>query len=122
MNQFAKRVCMAAVLTMLLMVAVMLSSCESWSASSIEESKKRAEPIIVALEEYFSVHGTFPKRLEDLVPEYIEELPPPTAGTRQWRYKPRERAFSLSFGYGKDHYPNCTFSWSSSGKRWIVDQ
>ena len=122
MSHIAKRVCTTAPLAMLLMAVVMLSGCESWSASSIEESKKRAEPIIVALEEYFSNHGAFPKTLEDLVPDYIKELPLPTAGTRSWRYKSRERAFSLSFGCGTDHYPNCTFSWSASGKRWILDQ
>jgi hypothetical protein len=118
----SRRLCIAGLLALLALsalVVIRLGGCESWSPSSIEESKKRAEPIIAALEAYYTAHGQFPKTLQDLVPEHIDELPQPAAGTGQWHYASREGSFSLSFGCGKHHYPNCTFSWKS--RNWLLD-
>jgi len=99
-----------------------LGGCEKWSVSRIEESKRRAEPIVTALEAYLANHGAFPERLDALVPRYMQSIPDPTAGSRKWHYSVRDNCFSLSFGCGADQYPNCTLSWTADGMWWILDE
>jgi hypothetical protein len=69
-------ICLAAVL-----------GCEGrWSDAKVAESKGRGEEIIAALEHFRQDQGKYPAKLEELVPAYLKELRPPTAGNRKWKY------------------------------------
>ncbi len=104
-----------------LIAVATLSGCESWSEHSINESKRRAEPIVAAIEAYIADHGGPPTTLDELVPKYITSIKPPTAGSKEWEYLPDERSFALSFGCGQDCYPCCTLSWAPDGSNWMMD-
>jgi type II secretory pathway pseudopilin PulG len=79
-------------------------------ARSVEKSKARGEFIAHALEQFAADHGTYPKELDDLVPDYLSKIPRPTVGTRRWEYSGGEQSFSLLFGWGRDYlYPSYAY-------------
>ncbi|HEX6307427.1 MAG TPA: hypothetical protein VFZ69_04515 [Longimicrobiales bacterium] len=53
----------------------------------LEESKRRGATLVQALRAYHAGHGTYPERLDELVPRYIAAVEPPTWGLGQWRYR-----------------------------------
>ncbi|HEX6133341.1 MAG TPA: hypothetical protein VFZ24_05245 [Longimicrobiales bacterium] len=53
----------------------------------LEESKRRGSTLVQALQRYHAERGTYPERLEELVPQYTAAVEPPTWGLRQWRYR-----------------------------------
>ena len=57
-----------------------------WSASGVEETKRRGEVICRAIDAYREKTGKYPSRLEDLQPEFLREIPKPTVGDKQWNY------------------------------------
>jgi hypothetical protein len=101
-------------------IVVLWWTLEPWSTTSIEESQRRAAPIITAIGAYHADHDELPPNLQALVPNYLDDIVRPTAGSRQWLYAVRGNAsFALSFGCGADHYPNCTYS--SRSRHWMID-
>lgn len=54
---------------------------------SLEQSKEVGAAIVEGLEMYRARHGTYPATLEELVPEYIPRVEPPTWGLERWRYR-----------------------------------
>jgi hypothetical protein len=76
----------------------------------------RLQPIIVALEAYRDVNGSYPGAIDVLVPEYMESIPTcPNFGVR---YYPRDEdgttTFALTcttFGFNKHTYFSATGSW-----------
>ena len=57
-----------------------------WNQKLVDESYERGAVVIAALEEYKQDHAVYPQRLEDLIPQYLTDVPQPTAGNRKWRY------------------------------------
>jgi hypothetical protein len=53
----------------------------------LAESKEHGAEIVAGLEGYRARHGTYPERLEDLVPEYATRIEQPTWGLERWRYR-----------------------------------
>jgi hypothetical protein len=53
----------------------------------LAESKEHGAEIVAGLEVYRARHGTYPQRLEDLVPEYARRIEQPTWGLERWRYR-----------------------------------
>ncbi|MCP4591892.1 MAG: hypothetical protein GY842_14240 [bacterium] len=96
-------------------------SGERWTTGTIEESKRIGNGIARALEAYYEDTGIFPASLDQLVPTYIDEIRPPTAGMPVWDYTSSEDYFGLSFGCGKDRYPCCDLNRTASGAHWILD-
>jgi hypothetical protein len=68
------------------LVAVSITGCEKWSDRQITETKRRGDAIAHALDAYHAKHGEYPFRLDDLRPEFLAEVPQPTAGNRAWDY------------------------------------
>ncbi len=62
------------------------SGCERWSDSRIRETKRRGEIIAPAIEAYRAKYAKYPPHLEDLKPDFLREIPQPTAGGREWDY------------------------------------
>ncbi len=52
------------------------------------EVKENAQFILDALIAWKDDHGYFPGRLDDVVPDYLEEIPRAPWGDGQWRYSP----------------------------------
>ena len=53
----------------------------NWNSASAVSGAKRAEPLIIALEEYKADNGVYPAKLKELVPEYLHRVPQPS-----WRF------------------------------------
>jgi hypothetical protein len=67
-------------------VAVSVSSCNRWSDARISETKRRGDIISHALEAYHAKKGQYPFGLNELRPEFLSEIPQPTAGEKAWDY------------------------------------
>jgi len=68
-----------------------------WREELVDESYERGAVVIAALEEYKQDHTVYPPRLEDLIPEYLEEVPLPAAGNKEWCYDLfRDGSFQLA--------------------------
>lgn len=54
---------------------------------ALEQSKERGAVLVAALDSYRQAHGTYPAALDELVPEYVAVIEPPTWGLARWRYR-----------------------------------
>ena len=98
-----------------------LGGCSKWSDEKVDESKKRGDRIIAALENYRNEHSAYPNSLNDLMPKYLKSIEPPVAGNCKWRYDTYEdgKAFRLIF---EDETPDEPTGWYDSKKeRWSLD-
>ncbi|MBL8696097.1 MAG: hypothetical protein JNJ88_18520 [Planctomycetes bacterium] len=112
-----------------LLVACAVAYCrpqeQKWNSSVVSESQKRGEEIVNALDRFVHVRGEFPEKLSLLLPEFLAELRPPVAGSRQWDYEPIRSAegkvisYFLSFECSPDSYP---FSIYQPGAGWYTNQ
>lgn len=82
-------------LTLLLLAISCSGGCTS-DRAKIDETKKRGNQIIQALERFRADQGHYPTSLTDLVPKYIHTLPSATWGTRTWKYAADANGFTLS--------------------------
>ncbi|MFH1748865.1 MAG: hypothetical protein ABIG44_17675 [Planctomycetota bacterium] len=80
--------------------------------------------LVTALRCYYKDKGQFPKILAELVPNYIEHIPPPTWGNDEWDYEadPSGEGFGLEASIGQRRYPSRTFCGDSTSGEWHVDQ
>ena len=77
---------------------------DEWSEADIEATWERGDTIIAALEKYRGANRGYPATLQDLVPDYLPEIPPPVVGGPEWVYQVREtgQVFDLGFGAPTD--------------------
>lgn len=61
----------------------------------LEETERRGDTIIVALEKYFADQAQYPPFLNDLTPQYLQEVPAPTWGLETWEYSTTGNEFLL---------------------------
>ena len=73
-----------------------------------EMGYKLSEPVIAALEQYKADHGTYPKTLEELVPDYLSTVPVSTDGV-DFSYSSTGESCSLSFHYTGPGMNSCTY-------------
>jgi hypothetical protein len=66
----------------LLGVLCAFESCDNWSDRRVAETKDRGESIRRALDRYHEETGSFPVRLEDISPKYVDDIPRPTVGKK----------------------------------------
>jgi hypothetical protein len=64
-------------------------------AGSVDETKRRGDVVIQALNNFHADHGRFPRSLAELSPQYLEEIPEPDWGLRRWLYEPDGSDFYL---------------------------
>ncbi len=84
-----------------------------------EKGYKLSEPIIAALEQYKAGHGSYPKKLDELAPDYLPE-PPVNTDEIDFSYSSTGESYSLSFHYIGPGMNNCTYKpetkkWNCSG-------
>ena len=61
----------------------------------VDETKRRGDLIVQALNKYYAVKKQYPATLDDLCPQYLREIPGPTWGLEAWIYEPRKSDFQL---------------------------
>jgi hypothetical protein len=97
-----------------------------WTVPNIEESRRRGERIAEALLECQDKTGRLPSSLEGLVPKFLDRIPEPVAGLREWEYQltPDSRQFSLVFRQQRGilvfSFVDCRGErWTSGCKVWM---
>jgi hypothetical protein len=86
-----------------------------WSSQRKAESMALGDGLVAAVERYKADHGRYPGGLDELVPAYLTEVVPPTAGTRAWDYNCSADGtkfvlrFSVAGGYPKCYYQSGEF-------------
>ena len=96
-----------------------------WNNKMIKESINNGDLIILKIKLFYEKNGRYPRQLTELFPEYIDALPLPSAGAKQWNYGAEKGdEFRLGFSMPRDStwhgYPSCQYD-SRFGK-WLVDQ
>lgn len=61
----------------------------------IKESSRQGDIVVAALEKYHADNGRYPKNLDELVPKYLQEMPLPTWGLREWFYQLSDSGYIL---------------------------
>ena len=69
-----------------ILLAIGVSACERWSDARVAESKQRGDIVCEAVKAYRAKIGKYPFQLSDLQPDFLQEIPQPTAGAKQWGY------------------------------------
>jgi hypothetical protein len=99
----------------------------------IEESKRVGAVLVEALYRHRAERGTYPDSLEQLVPDYVESVAPPTWGLRRWRYRRYTSAdvsattapdsareyFQLSVAAAASGYP--VLYYDLEARRWVLN-
>jgi hypothetical protein len=57
------------------------------SESQLTETRRRGDLVVVALEQFQQDHGRYPASLDELRPQYLREILPPTWGLKTWLYE-----------------------------------
>jgi hypothetical protein len=79
------------------------------------------DKIVFALKAYYKDNGEYPDELEQLIPDYLDEIPELPVGTKKWQYTGKKDLFFLLFsGNRVSNYPNCTYV--SELDQWCTDQ
>ncbi len=68
------------------LLVIVLAGCNRWSEARIRETRRRGEILAPAINAYHKKYGVFPPHLEDIKPEFIHDIPQPTAGYKQLDY------------------------------------
>jgi hypothetical protein len=84
-----------------LLFALLLTGC-SGDRTKIDETTKRGDVIIRALEQFRADSGNYPKSLSELQPKYITKLPQPVWGLETWQYEADESEFTLRVNESSD--------------------
>lgn len=85
----------------------------------VNESHARGDKIVTAIHAFHVKHNRYPAQLEDLVPEFLAEIEPPTVGACEWEYRIDENgAFVLGFFVG----PSYERDWHEGGGGWHHDR
>ena len=66
--------------------ALAVIGCDRWSENRVAETKRRGDIICQALEAYRAKTGNYPFELADLQPNFLRQIPQPTAGAKEWEY------------------------------------
>jgi len=102
---------------------IALAGCtgvEDWSPASVAETQLRGDRIAAALNNYRQDEGEYPTSLDALVPTYLSEVPPPTAGNGLWGYESYDRnsRFRLWFEGTAEDTP--VYIYDSTTKKWAA--
>jgi hypothetical protein len=88
---------------------------------SLDGARKSGNAVVAALETYRADYKSYPERLSELCPRYLQAIPTPPWGRRKWQYELDADEFKLSvenlnFGNANAHR---LYYWSST-RRWEV--
>jgi hypothetical protein len=120
--------CGGPVLIGIITLVLLFASHSNWTQKNYEETVRRGNEIVAALDAYRLEHQAYPKTIEELRPVYFKEILPPLVGNEKWQYFNNsggiEAAFSLMVGeYSVENDPETgPIMWySPETKEWLVD-
>ena len=90
------------------LLVMALSACSD-TKSNITANQRRASELIQAINTYTHKHGQFPDKLDDLTPEFIDEIPT-TVGGRDFDYFRLVNEYVLSFDVTNVRGLGCGYS------------
>lgn len=67
-----------------LLVTILLTACSNWNKRNVDATIVNGNKVVLAIEKYKQQNGKYPKKLIELTPSYIAELPLPLVGTKIW--------------------------------------
>jgi type II secretory pathway pseudopilin PulG len=94
---------------LLLLSSLVFAGCSN-SQPQLKETEQRGNKIIQALKRYRTDTGDYPKTLVELSPKYLQEIPLPTWGLKEWIYEADANSFNLQVnetiytGDGNSHW------------------
>lgn len=92
-------------IAMLVLIATVVTLVLVWPSSTANDrwddeaqqlTIERAQPIIRAIDAYRVDHADEPDSLDELVPEYLDELPAPLVGGQVWEYHNTRGSYELT--------------------------
>jgi len=104
-----------------IIVLLALAGCPrpGWGAKA-QRGYQRADPLVVALEQYRRDHATYPGKLSNLIPTYMsaDALRPPDSPQEHWpfAYAKVDGEYELSFNYTGPGMNTCTYRPSTGWK------
>lgn len=101
-----------------------MASCvdRGWTPARIAESKAIGDDIVVALREFRKDHETYPIDLQRLVPDYLDRLDPPVAGTQRWLYSVQGNGHRFELAFAENEYELPKMYVTSEDFTWKSDQ
>ncbi len=99
------------VLVLMVVVATLIfqvhqSKPDRWDQEAQQLTIEATQPLIEAINAYTKSAGSVPQSLEDLVPEWITEIPTPIVGSQQWSYSLTKRGYDLRIKATKSEPPS----------------
>jgi hypothetical protein len=88
----------------------------------VRQSTDLGNALIESLAKFHTATGHYPDSLQQLVPEYRDTIPSPTAGNTQWIYSSSPRGFTLAFAAADGDYPVMRYTMTPTGGGWTLDQ
>ncbi len=82
------------------------SVADRWDQEAQQLTIEATQPLIEAINAYTKSAGSVPQSLEDLVPEWITEIPTPIVGSQQWSYSLTKRGYDLRIKATKSEPPS----------------
>ena len=112
-------------ITILLIAILAVMACKTLSVDEAPGVGEKAElgyavcdPIIAAVEQYKIDKGAYPETLEELVPDYLSEVPT-EVNNQPISYTKTDSSFSLAFHYIGPGMNTCSYTpenkWKCSG-------
>jgi len=86
-----------------------------WAPARIRQSIDDGDRIVAMTLRFKREHGRYPTTLGELVPKYLPEIRPPSAGTREWHYEVVGNEYVLWFA-ATDGKP--AYIYRSDGRGW----
>lgn len=96
-------------LLFLVLVCIVLGACVDNSKEISDANKRMAEQIISALEKYSQDNRQFPIQLEDLVPQYLSDLPETVEGSKFFYRPDKTVEYYLCFEISSGKIPGCCY-------------
>lgn len=91
-----------------------------YSEADYDESLRRGDQLVAALDRWRAVHGDFPQRIDDLVPAQLESIQRPLVGKGRWAYhRSTPDRFVLEMYVGPAYQSD---RFDSDEGRWQIDR
>lgn len=87
----------------------------------VDPSKRIGESIVTAINAYHDKYEAYPKSLDSLVPEFIDEIETPTFGTKKWWYVVLENGKHFELSFEGASAISSVYIWHSNLGHWHED-
>jgi predicted transcriptional regulator len=93
-----------------------------WLDAQYRVTTSRAQTIIDALERYKQDHSIYPKKLEDLLPQYLDQIEPPVEYHGYWKYETYNNLTEYKLKFGADLEYSVVHEYDPRKRKWDFDE